>query len=66
LAERGIAVLWATHLIDEVRAEDDVIILHKGKVVANGETGVVIRERGCATLDEAFAILTHGEAAAAA
>ncbi len=31
-----IAVLWATHLIDEVRDGDRVIILHEGRVLAFG------------------------------
>ena len=35
-AERGIGILWATHLIDEIRPTDDLVILHKGKVVASG------------------------------
>ena len=34
-AERGLTVFWATHLTDEVRAGDQVVILHKGQVVAD-------------------------------
>ena len=30
----GIGVLWATHLIDEAGAGDDVVVLHKGSVLA--------------------------------
>jgi ABC-2 type transport system ATP-binding protein len=30
--ERGVGVLWATHLVDEVAAEDRVVLLHKGRV----------------------------------
>jgi ABC-2 type transport system ATP-binding protein len=66
LAARGIAILWATHLIDEIRPEDDVIVLHKGGVAASGETGAVIRDQGCATLDEAFTALTRSKESAAA
>ena len=29
-AEEGLGVLWATHLIDEVHADDQVIVLHLG------------------------------------
>ena len=32
---RGLTVLWATHLTDEVRATDQVVILHKGRVLAD-------------------------------
>ncbi len=34
--ERGLAVLWATHLIDEAEAEADAIVLHRGRVLAQG------------------------------
>ncbi len=35
-AEDGLTVLWATHLTDEVRSSDDLIILHQGKVLKSG------------------------------
>ena len=34
-AERTVAVLWATHLCDEVPDADRVIVLHRGKVLAD-------------------------------
>src|ERR1700730_12087001 len=34
-AERSVAVLWATHLCDEVADADRVIVLHRGKVLAD-------------------------------
>jgi len=64
LAASGIAVLWATHLIDEVRPDDDLIVLHDGRVVASGQTLAITRDAGCATLDEAFALLTRRSAGA--
>src|SRR5262249_26817526 len=36
VAASGVSVLWATHLIDEVQEQDDVIILHHGRVLAHG------------------------------
>ena len=33
--ERAVAVLWATHLCDEVADADRVIVLHKGKVLTD-------------------------------
>lgn len=36
LAESGLAVLWATHLIDEIRSTDQVVVLHRGKVLSDG------------------------------
>ena len=34
-AARGLTVLWATHLTDEVRPTDQVVILHNGRVLAD-------------------------------
>lgn len=35
-AEDGLTVLWATHLTDEVRPDDRLVILHHGRVLADG------------------------------
>ena len=34
--ERGVGVLWATHLVDEVAPDDQVVLLHKGRVRFSG------------------------------
>lgn len=54
----GIGVLWATHLIDEAGAGDDVVVLHKGSVLARGTVGDVIGKSGGADLRDAFNRLT--------
>ncbi len=56
--EEALAVLWATHLIDEVGEHDRVIVLHKGHVLAFGRAGDVVRSAGAATISEAFTTLT--------
>ncbi|HEY0835479.1 MAG TPA: ABC transporter ATP-binding protein [Azospirillum sp.] len=56
--EQGLAVLWATHLLDEARAGDGVVVLHRGRVLADGTVAEVCAAAGAATLDEAFAALT--------
>ncbi len=56
--EEGLAVLWATHLIDEVGAHDRVVVLHEGRVLAFGGVADVIRGAGAATIIEAFTTLT--------
>ena len=56
-----IAVLWATHLIDEVEAGDRVIVLHEGQVRANGGVEEVNRRAGEATIAESFERLTSGQ-----
>jgi ABC-2 type transport system ATP-binding protein len=53
-----IAVLMATHLVDEVMPEDDLIVLHRGRIVAEGRVDEVVRQSGAADLDAAFTRLT--------
>jgi ABC-2 type transport system ATP-binding protein len=60
---RNIGVLWATHLTDEAASDDEVIILHKGKIRCHGKVGDVLRETGKSHLDDAFQELTTGESA---
>ncbi len=53
-----IAVLWATHLIDEVFDDDRVIVLHRGRIVAHGSVEEVNRAAAGASIAESFNILT--------
>jgi ABC-2 type transport system ATP-binding protein len=53
-AERGMAVLWATHLIDEADEKSKIVVLHKGKVLASGVAPSVIAAAGETTLRGAF------------
>ena len=46
LAEDGKTVLWATHLTDEVRDGDDVIILHRARVLERGTARDIGGETG--------------------
>ena len=57
----GIAVLWATHLIDEISDDDEVIILHQGRVRADGDLDGVMRTAGSDSISGAFDRLTQGE-----
>lgn len=45
LAEGGLTVFWATHLVDEIRDEDDVVVLHQGKVLAHERAGAIAAGR---------------------
>ena len=63
-AEAGVAVLWATHLIDEIRDADHLIVLDKGRVVACGEAQAVVRRTAASSLGEAFDKLTAPESEA--
>jgi ABC-2 type transport system ATP-binding protein len=40
-AEEELTVLWATHLTDEIREGDQLVVLHRGKVVADGTAAAI-------------------------
>jgi ABC-2 type transport system ATP-binding protein len=60
LRERGVAVLWATHLLDEVEQGDAAVVLHLGRVLAAGDVPDVIRAAGATDMRGAFTALTGG------
>lgn len=60
VAETGLSVLWATHLIDEVQETDDVVILDKGQVLVAGAVADVVGQTGARDIGGAFAGLTTG------
>jgi ABC-2 type transport system ATP-binding protein len=56
----GLAVLWATHLVDEVTPGDTVLILHRGQIVQRGRAQDIAAEHGLAAH---FMALTEDTAA---
>ena len=60
----GIAVLWATHLIDEISPRDHIVLLDGGRVRAKGAIADILQEAGATTIAEAFTKLTTRENAA--
>ncbi len=54
--DQGLTVLWATHLTDEVEAEDQLLILHRGGLLENGIAGDLC---GGQPLSEHFLSLTR-------
>ena len=51
----GVGVLWATHLLDEIEPQDEVVVLHRGRVLA---TERAERLAGGRSLAEAFLAMT--------
>jgi ABC-2 type transport system ATP-binding protein len=64
VVEEGASVLWATHLIDEIADDDDVIVLHHGRVLAHGSVPRVLDAAGANDIRAAFTRLTQGTDAA--
>lgn len=55
LASAGTTVLWATHLTDEINADDHLVVLHQAKVLATGLAGDIC---GDMTLQDRFLQMT--------
>src|SRR5215831_7023874 len=56
--ERAVAVLWATHLCDEVGGADRVIVMHKGKLLTDTTPQKLVAAAGVLTVEEAFLAMT--------
>ncbi len=63
--EDGLSALWATHLIDEVAPESEVVILHRGRVVDAGPVSQVVERAQAQDIRQAFANLTRADGPAA-
>ncbi|SIO47184.1 ABC-2 type transport system ATP-binding protein [Rhodovulum sp. ES.010] len=62
LAAEGLSVLWATHLVDEIEPGDDVVVLHRGRVLQQATAAEVAGNR---PLIDAFIEMTGGNEARA-
>lgn len=62
---RKVAVLWATHLVEEVAAADRVVLIAGGLVLATGTPAEICARAGVATLAEAYLALVGNAAIAA-
>jgi ABC-2 type transport system ATP-binding protein len=58
-----VAILWATHLVDEIDGADRVIILNSGKIVADDTPAGLLGMTEMSDLTDAYAALTSSEAA---
>ncbi len=56
--DSGLTVLWATHLTDEVQPDDRLVILHQGKIRADGIAHEITGDR---PLTETFLAFTAPE-----
>lgn len=65
VAARRTCVLWATHLVEEAEAADAVLVLHQGRLLAQGTPAGVATQLGGARLEDAFIAATRGRPPAA-
>ena len=48
------AVLWATHLIDEIDKGEKVVIIHKGKILESGDVTKIVKKTKQKNIRDAF------------
>lgn len=58
VSEESVCVLWATHLVDEIADTDDLIVLHRGRMLAHGPVKDVLAQSGEQSVRAAFTRLT--------
>ncbi len=54
VANDGVAVLWATHLVDEIAQDDQVLVLHQGRLLADGRLDALLASTGAGDAETAF------------
>ena len=65
MRDRGVCIVFSSHLIHDVSALcDSVVIIARGRTVAQGEPATLCRKTQCNTLEEAFISLTRKKGAA--
>ncbi len=50
--DQGITILWSSHMIDDVKDDDQVILLHQGRLISQGEIGDMIDRSGYENLPQ--------------
>ena len=59
MRDRGICIFFSSHVLDEVRALcDRIIVISRGRVVADGTADAICRHSNCESLEDAFVQLT--------
>ena len=64
--ERGTAILWATHLVEEIDQADRVVYIQQGQVVATGTPAELMRSTDTSSLTGAYLELSGPAAGGAA
>ncbi|MBQ9578318.1 MAG: ATP-binding cassette domain-containing protein, partial [Ottowia sp.] len=52
--EQGVTIFISTHFMNEAERCDRISLMHAGKVLASGAPQQLVRERGAASLEDAF------------
>jgi sodium transport system ATP-binding protein len=59
MRDRGMCVLFSSHILDDVRALcDRIVVISRGRVVAEGTPEAICHQNDCDSLEDAFVRLT--------
>jgi ABC-2 type transport system ATP-binding protein len=58
-AQRGICVLWSTHLMDEVKDDDQLIIINKGEIQAQAQSSELCKQYKVNDIYQLYFALTN-------
>jgi ABC-2 type transport system ATP-binding protein len=61
--ERGMAVLWTTHLVEELAENDDTLVLSQGRAVARGSLSSLREQNAGVSASEAILAITGAQRA---
>ena len=62
MRDDGHCIVFSSHVLEEVSSLcDNIVVISKGQVAAEGSPAVICRETGTQTLEEAFVALTRTE-----
>ncbi len=56
--DKQLAILWASHLMDEVYPNDQLLVLHQGQIKAQGSVNHLLQMTQCQNINDAFHQLT--------
>ncbi len=59
--QNKVSVLWTTHLLEEVKAADRILVLSEGRIVFQGHRNEMLLKAGALSLDDAFNFLVPQE-----
>jgi ABC-2 type transport system ATP-binding protein len=57
--DQGVAVLWATHLVDEVEEADRIVLLMRGSILVDGSPQALMKRAGAKSLTDAYVSMTE-------
>jgi sodium transport system ATP-binding protein len=60
MRDRGVCIVFSSHLLGDIAALcDEVVMIARGRTVAQGDAADFCRRTGCTTLEDAFMALTN-------